>query len=59
MSCANLVPTMIPATVAGVLGTLGALVACGLVQRKSLPNMVVVLVQALILVSSCARAVAA
>lgn len=53
LSCASLIPAMAPATVAGLLGTLGALVVGGLVPRKQVPYHVVVLVQALALVSLC------
>ncbi|GIL91796.1 hypothetical protein Vretimale_7332 [Volvox reticuliferus] len=51
MSCAALIPSMGPPTVAAVLGTLGALADNGLVPLRQVPYMVVVLVQALILAS--------
>ncbi|GLI63468.1 hypothetical protein VaNZ11_006442 [Volvox africanus] len=51
MSCAALIPSMGPPTVAAVLGTLGALANNGLVSLRQVPYMVVVLVQALILAS--------
>ncbi|EFJ46428.1 hypothetical protein VOLCADRAFT_105558 [Volvox carteri f. nagariensis] len=51
VSCASLVPAMTPNTVAAVLGTLGGLADCGLVNMRQVPNVVVVLVQALILAS--------
>ncbi|GIL66197.1 hypothetical protein Vafri_19807 [Volvox africanus] len=51
MSCAALIPSMGPPTVAAVLGTLGALANNGLVPLRQVPYMVVVLVQALILAS--------
>ncbi|PNH11765.1 hypothetical protein TSOC_001362 [Tetrabaena socialis] len=51
MSCASLIPSMTPATVANVLGSLGTLAGSGLVVLRQVPYMVVVLVQALILAS--------
>ncbi|KAG2493193.1 hypothetical protein HYH03_008613 [Edaphochlamys debaryana] len=51
MTCASLIPSMNAATVAGVLGTLGALAASGMLILRQVPYMVVVLVQALILAS--------
>ncbi|GFR46079.1 hypothetical protein Agub_g7546 [Astrephomene gubernaculifera] len=51
LSCAPLVPDMGPATVAALLGTLGALAACGLVDVQGVPYPVVALVQALLLAS--------